>query len=295
MSNDPNPVADATLDDYADDVDTHEDRETIRAIAFELRRRRAEEKKAKAMFETPNFMHEVVASAATMRLLATMVPELRWDDEEVTRLFRSLSPAARKAYEWLTRAMAQQKGDEEAWKAMQRSRLGISTAALVNAIGIEDNNAAQLADAWAEYRKVTLPELRTLIGSKQRQFDAARKMEQAPSTTAPQRAPDADLMDPPMRVSVALVVGDIHHHFVSPTQVKIGSLPRCRIRLIGEAVSKLHAVVEADGDGHVSVMDLGSEWGTRVNGEKISRKELATGDVITIGRNEIRVEIGVVP
>jgi pSer/pThr/pTyr-binding forkhead associated (FHA) protein len=48
------------------------------------------------------------------------------------------------------------------------------------------------------------------------------------------------------------------------------------------AVSGEHAVLMADDDG-VSIEDLGSTNGTRVNGEAVRRRLLQDADVITIG------------
>jgi len=62
----------------------------------------------------------------------------------------------------------------------------------------------------------------------------------------------------------------------------IGRDPKNHIQLLAQPVSRNHAQFIVDGDG-VSVLDLGSSNGTKVNGERISQVELQEGDVIDIG------------
>jgi TonB family protein len=72
------------------------------------------------------------------------------------------------------------------------------------------------------------------------------------------------------------------------TAIKIGSHPKSHLHVEDAEVSRVHAVVEKSADG-VSVIDLGSGRGTYVNGEKVSKRQLAHGDVIRLGNTEIRV------
>ncbi len=63
--------------------------------------------------------------------------------------------------------------------------------------------------------------------------------------------------------------------------LKLGKLETSHIRLVDEAVSRMHAVIEATDEG-VSIIDLGSAKGTLVNGARVNRSELAAGDVLQL-------------
>lgn len=72
--------------------------------------------------------------------------------------------------------------------------------------------------------------------------------------------------------------------------IKIGKVPSAHLRIDDESVSRMHAVVEVS-HLDVSLIDLGSTRGTFVNGKKINKAMLRTGDVITLG--DVRVELAV--
>lgn len=70
----------------------------------------------------------------------------------------------------------------------------------------------------------------------------------------------------------------------------IGRETDCEIRRKSLTLSRRHAQIEPSAEGHV-LTDLGSSNGTIVNDQKITRPHpLATGDVITLGAYEFRVE-----
>ena len=83
----------------------------------------------------------------------------------------------------------------------------------------------------------------------------------------------------------------LHTEVLADQTIKIGKLSSSHIRLDDDAISRMHAVVEIHDAGDVSVFDLGSETGTWVNGERITRHRLNTGDRITIGRFSIIVTL----
>jgi two-component system response regulator AtoC len=65
--------------------------------------------------------------------------------------------------------------------------------------------------------------------------------------------------------------------------VTIGRAPECELRLTDTACSRRHARLHID-DGALSLEDLGSHNGTRVNGEPVSgRHPLTSDDIISIG------------
>lgn len=49
-------------------------------------------------------------------------------------------------------------------------------------------------------------------------------------------------------------------------------------------VSRIHCRLVASDDDQLTVEDLDSTNGTRVNGERIARSDLHTGDTLTVGR-----------
>lgn len=73
--------------------------------------------------------------------------------------------------------------------------------------------------------------------------------------------------------------------------IKIGKLSTSHLRLDDNSVSRMHAVVETDGNGEVSIIDLGSTRGTFVNGQKINKATLKSGDRIEIGNTRIDVSM----
>ena len=64
--------------------------------------------------------------------------------------------------------------------------------------------------------------------------------------------------------------------------VTVGRLPECDITVVDANVSRQHAEIHSRGDGFV-VVDLGSTNGTRVNGVRVSERELHDGDELGFG------------
>ena len=74
--------------------------------------------------------------------------------------------------------------------------------------------------------------------------------------------------------------------------IKIGTVPSAHLKLNDENVSRLHAVIEVhDPSSDVQIIDLGSLRGTYVNGEKVTKAKLQTGDLIVVGDTRIEVRI----
>nr|HEX4315151.1 AgmX/PglI C-terminal domain-containing protein [Kofleriaceae bacterium] len=71
--------------------------------------------------------------------------------------------------------------------------------------------------------------------------------------------------------------------------IKIGKVPSAHLRIDDESVSRMHAILEVDPKGTVHVIDLGSTRGTYVNGQKINKAEVQSGDVIKVG--DISIEM----
>jgi pSer/pThr/pTyr-binding forkhead associated (FHA) protein len=70
-----------------------------------------------------------------------------------------------------------------------------------------------------------------------------------------------------------------------PGSVKtIGRTARADFIVDAALVSRLHCRLTADNADGLVVEDLESTNGTQVNGERVSRSPLRTGDVLTVGR-----------
>src|SRR6186713_2395788 len=69
--------------------------------------------------------------------------------------------------------------------------------------------------------------------------------------------------------------------------IKIGRLASAHLRLQDPKVSRIHAVIDIAAGNEVSIIDMGSAEGTRVNGEKVSRVRLKHGDEIGLGDSKL--------
>jgi hypothetical protein len=73
--------------------------------------------------------------------------------------------------------------------------------------------------------------------------------------------------------------------------IKVGKLSSSHLRLDDESVSRMHAVIEVTGPGDISIIDLGSTKGTFVNGQKVNKAKLQSGDQILVGDTRIEVSV----
>src|SRR6266481_3628124 len=74
--------------------------------------------------------------------------------------------------------------------------------------------------------------------------------------------------------------------------IKVGKLSSSHLRIDDEAVSRMHAVIEIAGPGEIYIIDLGSTKGTLVNGQKVNKCRLQSGDAIVLGGTKIVVTAG---
>ncbi len=79
--------------------------------------------------------------------------------------------------------------------------------------------------------------------------------------------------------------------------IKVGKLASSHVRVDDEQVSRMHAVVEVTGQDsagkdEVVIIDLGSASGTFVNGKKVTKAQLKSGDEITLGSARVTVQVG---
>jgi ABC transport system ATP-binding/permease protein len=75
-----------------------------------------------------------------------------------------------------------------------------------------------------------------------------------------------------------------------PGSVKtLGRTARADFIVQAPLVSRLHCRLTADASNQLTVEDLASQNGTRVNGRKVDRAALKTGDRLTVGRVEFTI------
>ncbi len=73
--------------------------------------------------------------------------------------------------------------------------------------------------------------------------------------------------------------------------IKVGKLPSSHLRIDDDNVSRMHAVIEVTGPDEIFIIDLGSASGTIVNGKKVNKCKLESGDEIQLGDTRVAVEI----
>src|SRR5262249_45449373 len=71
-------------------------------------------------------------------------------------------------------------------------------------------------------------------------------------------------------------------------------LASSHLRLDDESVSRMHAVIEVTGPDEIYIIDLGSNRGTVVNGQKVNKCKLQSGDEVQLGDTRVVVTIGAV-
>jgi len=94
-------------------------------------------------------------------------------------------------------------------------------------------------------------------------------------------------------VAFSIYDGDqlVSSETLSQEIIKIGRLATSDVRLEDDKVSRMHAVIEVTAPGEVFIIDLGSASGTLVNGEKVNKRKLQTGDQVQLGNKRLHVDI----
>src|SRR5438270_6707785 len=72
--------------------------------------------------------------------------------------------------------------------------------------------------------------------------------------------------------------------------VKVGKDPRSHLRVDDELASRMHAVIEVASTSDITLIDLGNEPGTLVNGQRVNKCKIRAGDKIQIGSTTIEFE-----
>src|SRR6187401_1979297 len=93
-------------------------------------------------------------------------------------------------------------------------------------------------------------------------------------------------------LTFALYQGDALHRRETVTQdiVKVGKDPKSHLRVDDDLASRMHAVIEVAGPNDITLIDLGNEPGTMVNGQRVNKCKIRPGDQIQIGSTMIQLE-----
>jgi len=93
-------------------------------------------------------------------------------------------------------------------------------------------------------------------------------------------------------LTFALYQGDALQRRETVTQdiVKVGKDPKSHLRVDDELASRMHAVIEVAGPEDITLIDLGNEPGTMVNGARVNKCKLHVGDQIQVGQTYIVLE-----
>src|SRR5437660_6697204 len=98
---------------------------------------------------------------------------------------------------------------------------------------------------------------------------------------------------PKVALTFALYQGDQlirRDTIVQDIVVKIGKDPRSHLRVDDELASRMHAVIEVASPSDITLIDLGNEPGTMVNGQRVNKCKIRPGDQIQIGSTLIQLE-----
>jgi hypothetical protein len=82
----------------------------------------------------------------------------------------------------------------------------------------------------------------------------------------------------------------VRRETVTQDIVKVGKDPKSHLRVDDESASRMHAVIEVVNPDDITLIDLGNEPGTRVNGANINKCKIRPGDHIEIGGTKLVLE-----
>src|SRR6185503_13970580 len=82
----------------------------------------------------------------------------------------------------------------------------------------------------------------------------------------------------------------VRRETVTQDIVKVGKDPKSHLRVDDELASRMHAVIEVASPEDVTLIDLGNEPGTMVNGARVNKCKLHVGDQIQVGGTTIVLE-----
>jgi pSer/pThr/pTyr-binding forkhead associated (FHA) protein len=93
-------------------------------------------------------------------------------------------------------------------------------------------------------------------------------------------------------LTFALYQGDqlVRRDTIVQDIVKVGKDPRSHLRVDDELASRMHAVIEVASPTDITLIDLGNEPGTMVNGQRVNKCKVRPGDQIQIGSTLVHLE-----
>ena len=93
-------------------------------------------------------------------------------------------------------------------------------------------------------------------------------------------------------LTFALYQGDqlVRRDTIAQDIVKVGKDPRSHLRVDDELASRMHAVIEVASPQDITLIDLGNEPGTLVNGQRVNKCKIRPSDQIQIGSTLIVLE-----
>ncbi len=98
----------------------------------------------------------------------------------------------------------------------------------------------------------------------------------------------------PIPITFHIFQGDqiVRSETLAQDVIKIGKLDSSHLKIDDQGVSRMHSVIEVSGPGEVYIIDLGSATGTIVNGQRVNKTRLETGDQLQFGATRVSIEIG---
>src|SRR6185436_13222922 len=93
-------------------------------------------------------------------------------------------------------------------------------------------------------------------------------------------------------LTFALYQGDqlVRRDTIVQDIVKVGKDPRSHLRVDDDLASRMHAVIEVASPSDITLIDLGNEPGTMVNGQRVNKCKIRPGDRVQIGSTMIHLE-----
>ncbi|MCB9607801.1 MAG: AgmX/PglI C-terminal domain-containing protein [Polyangiaceae bacterium] len=93
-------------------------------------------------------------------------------------------------------------------------------------------------------------------------------------------------------LTFALYKGDelLRRETVTQDIVKVGKDPKSHLQVDDELASRMHAVIEVGGPDDITLIDLGNDPGTQVNGARVNKCKIHVGDQIEVGGTRIVLE-----
>src|SRR5277367_5670168 len=93
-------------------------------------------------------------------------------------------------------------------------------------------------------------------------------------------------------LTFALYQGDqlVRRDTIAQDIVKVGKDPRSHLRVDDDLASRMHAVIEVASPTDITLIDLGNEPGTLVNGQRVNKCKIRPGDQVQIGSTLIVLE-----